>query len=148
MYSNCALRSGCLEPSSALRLCCREKPSLVNSARTVSALIGWPIAVSAAASLSMLFDTQVRGRMGSPRVTGSSKRLRAGKRPGSLAATRLRPPPPGDPRHGLESTPAGSTHFGSRKHALRPLVQLRADCLPSSPNAVLVDHAAEVRLFG
>src|SRR5262249_9158065 len=93
MYSNCALWSGCLEPSSALRLCCREKPSLVNSARTVSALIGWPIAVSAAASLSMLFDTQVRGRMGSPRVTGSTKRLRAGKRPGSLAATRLRPPP-------------------------------------------------------
>ncbi len=43
-----AVRSGCLEPSSALRFDCREKPSLTSSLRTVSALIGWPMSVSVA----------------------------------------------------------------------------------------------------
>src|SRR6476659_1210444 len=34
--SNCALRSGCREPSSILRLRWREKPSLISSLSTVS----------------------------------------------------------------------------------------------------------------
>jgi hypothetical protein len=51
-----------------LRFDWREKPSFTSSLRTVSALIGCPIAVSVAASLSMLFDTQIKGRMGSPSV--------------------------------------------------------------------------------
>src|SRR5262245_19811616 len=93
MCSNWALRSGCREPSSALRLDWREKPSFTSSLATVSALIGWPICVSVAASLSMLLDTQSKGRMGSPRVTGSTKFLRAGTNPGSFSATALRPPP-------------------------------------------------------
>src|SRR5208283_3895992 len=74
MCSNCASRSGCFEPSCDLRLNWREKPSLTSSLRTVSALTGWPIAVSVRASLSMLLDTHVRGRMGSPRVAGSTSR--------------------------------------------------------------------------
>src|SRR5579883_2847607 len=53
IYSNWALRLGCLEPSSALRLNWRENPSLTNFVRTVSALIGCPIAVRVAASFSM-----------------------------------------------------------------------------------------------
>src|SRR5271166_7180264 len=52
--SNWAFRSGCFEPSSALRLDCRENPSFTNSLRTVSALIGCPISVKLAASFSML----------------------------------------------------------------------------------------------
>jgi hypothetical protein len=51
------------------------KPSFTNSWRTVSAQIGCPISVSAAASFSMLFDTQIKGRIGSPSVTGSTRRL-------------------------------------------------------------------------
>src|SRR5271167_4709531 len=42
MWSNCASRSGCFEPSSALRLYWREKPSFTSSLRTVSAPIGCP----------------------------------------------------------------------------------------------------------
>src|SRR2546423_1896822 len=93
MYANCWSRSGCFEPSSALRLDWREKPSFTNSLRTVSALMGWPIAVNAAASLSMLLDTQIRGRMGSPSVAGSTRRLSSGTSSGSFSATALRPPP-------------------------------------------------------
>jgi hypothetical protein len=33
--------------------------------------IGWPIAVSVSASVSMLLEIQISGRMGSPRVAGS-----------------------------------------------------------------------------
>ena len=63
MCSNCAFRSGCFEPSSALRLPWREKPSLTSSDRTVSWLIGCPSALSSAASLCRLLDTQVSGRV-------------------------------------------------------------------------------------
>jgi len=93
IYSNWALRSGCFEPSSALRLDWRENPSFTNSVRTVSALIGCPISVSVAASFSMLFDTQIKGRMGSPNVAGSTKRLSAGTRYGSASHSARRPPP-------------------------------------------------------
>ena len=93
MYSNWALRSGCFEPSSALRLDWRENPSFTNSVHTVSALIGCPICVRVAASFSMLFDTQINGRMGSPSVAGSTRRLSAGMSPGSFSQTERRPPP-------------------------------------------------------
>src|SRR5271157_6091007 len=52
--------------SEALRLDWRENPSFPSSLRTVSALIGCPISVRVAASFSMLFDTQIKGRIGSP----------------------------------------------------------------------------------
>ena len=84
---------GMLRASSALRLDWRENPSLTNSVRTVSALIGCPIAVSVAASFSMLFDTQIKGRIGSPSVAGSTKRLSAGMSPGSFSQSARRPPP-------------------------------------------------------
>src|SRR5262245_18998446 len=86
-------RSGCLEPSSALRLCCREKPSFASSLATVSALIGWPIAVRASASLSMLLETHRSGRSGSPSVAGSTRLCSAGSKPGSRSLTAFRPPP-------------------------------------------------------
>src|ERR1700726_3872623 len=92
MYSNWALRSGCFEPSSALRLDWRDNPSFTNSVHTVSALIGCPICVRVAASFSMLFDTQINGRMGSPSVAGSTRRLSAGTSPGSLSANRATTP--------------------------------------------------------
>src|ERR1700757_2620914 len=77
MYSNWASRSGCFEPSSALRLDWRENPSFTNSLRTVSALIGCPISVRAAASFSMLFDTQIKGRMGSKKSLRAAEQERA-----------------------------------------------------------------------
>ena len=52
---------------------------------------------SAAASFSMLFDTQIKGRMGSPSVAGSTRRLSAGTSPKSVSDTAGRPPPPGEP---------------------------------------------------
>src|SRR5580693_6078026 len=71
----------------------RQNPSFTNSVRTVSALIGCPICVRVAASFSMLFDTQINGRIGSPSVAGSTKRLSAGTSPGSFSQTDRRPPP-------------------------------------------------------
>ena len=59
----------------------------------VSALIGCPISVRVVASFSMLFDTQIKGRMGSPSVAGSTRRLRAGTSPGSFSERARRPPP-------------------------------------------------------
>ena len=64
MYSNWALRSGWLEPSSAFRLTCREKPISMSSLRTLLGLIEWPMATSADASLSKLFYTHSSGRTG------------------------------------------------------------------------------------
>src|SRR5271166_5624671 len=91
--SNCAFRSGCLAPSFALRLDWRENPSFTSSLRTVSALIGCPISVRAAASFSMLFDTQIKGRIGSPNVAGSTSRSSARTSPGSSSERARRPPP-------------------------------------------------------
>src|SRR6516162_2073972 len=76
-----ALRSGCFEPSSALRLDGREKPSFTNSLRTVSGPIGCPISVSAAASFSRLFDTQINGRHRIARRRRLNKALERGKQP-------------------------------------------------------------------
>ena len=55
-----------------------ENPSFTNSVRTVSALTGCPISVRVVASFSMLFDTQIKSRTGSPSVAGSTRRLSAG----------------------------------------------------------------------
>ena len=52
MCSNCALRSGCFEPSSALRFDCRLQPSVGNSLFTLLALTSWPFFCNAEASLS------------------------------------------------------------------------------------------------
>ena len=41
----------------------------------------------------MLFDTQIKGRMGSPSVAGSTRRLSAGTSPESVSDTARRPPP-------------------------------------------------------
>ena len=87
------VRSGCLAPSSALRLDWRENPSFTSSLRTVSALIGCPISVRVAASFSTLFDTQIKGRIGSPNVAGSTSRSSARTSPGSFSDSARRPPP-------------------------------------------------------
>src|SRR5271163_3500803 len=155
MCSNCALRSGCFEPSSALRLYWREKPSFTSSLRTVSALIGCPMPVRIAANLAMLFDTHSSGRMGSPSVAGSRRRFNAGTRPGSIAATALRPflaieivlaaidcrtGKPGDPRDHRKPAPAGSSHLARREHSPPAFVELRADHVPAIANRVFIDH--------
>jgi hypothetical protein len=90
---NWASRSAWLEPSSALRLPWREKPSFRSSARIVSIPTGKPIDVSSVASFSRLFDTQTRGRIGSPRVSGSTNRRNASRSAGSLSPRACRPPP-------------------------------------------------------
>ena len=76
-----------------MRLDWRENPSFTNSVRTVSALTGCPISVRVVASFAMLFDTQIKGRTGSPSVAGSTSRLSAGMSPGSFSQTARRPPP-------------------------------------------------------
>ena len=157
MCSNCALRSGCFEPSSALRLNWREKPSFTSSLRTVSALIGWPIAVSVSASLSMLFDTQIRGRMGSPSVAGSTRRLSSGTSSGSvsrhrpapatsaahlplrqrlrveivLAAIDRRAGEPRDPRHNRQTAPACGPHLAAANNRRPRSSSLLADRFPA-----------------
>ena len=109
MCSNWALRSGWCEPSSALRLNWRENRSFANSAPTVSALIGCPISVSAAASFAMLFDTHIKGRMGSPNGAGSTSRLSAGTSPGSASDTDRRPPPARRTRPFASGSPSRSS---------------------------------------
>src|SRR5246127_1360075 len=93
MYSNWASRSGWLAPSSALRLTCREKPISVSSLRTLLGLTEWPMAASADANLSRLFDTHSRGRTGSPNVAGSTRRLRSSNNVASRSLNRRGPPP-------------------------------------------------------
>ena len=173
MYSNWAFRSGCFEPSSALRFDWRENPSFTNSVRTLSALIGCPICVRVTASFSMLFDTQIKGRMGSPSVAGSTRRLSAGTSPGSFSRSGRRPPParrtcpfwqrlcieitlaaidrrtgePGDFRDNRQTASTSSPHLGRRKQSPPPLIELRANRVPSQPNGGLVDHATDLPRF-
>ena len=166
MWSNCALRSGCFfEPSSALRLYWREKPSFTSSLRTVSALIGCPMAVRIAANLSMLFDTHSSGRMGSPSVavralqcgheTGISRGDSLAASAGTphltfrqflaieivLAAIDGRTGKPGDPRDHRKPAPAGRSHLARREHPPPAFVKLRADHVPAIANRVFIDHA-------
>src|SRR5215470_9792345 len=171
--SNWAFRSGCFEPSSALRLDWRENPSFTNSLRTVSALIGCPISVSAAASFSMLFDTQIRGSHGIAQRRGLHQALECGNEPrivlgkcptpatGAadlplrqrfrveiiLAAIDRRTGEPGDLRDDCKTTPTRGPHLDRCKQSLPPLVELRADRVPSLPNGIRVDHAIDLRPF-
>src|SRR5215831_16048539 len=114
--SNWALRSGCREPSSALRLACRLNPRVGNSRRTLLALTLWPISCKAAASLSWLFETHNSGRMGSPRVTGSTMRFRSSMSVGSVLDKYRRPPPL------RRSRPSGGGS-ASRSFNPRPMVE-------------------------
>jgi hypothetical protein len=150
-----------------------REPSFTNSSRAVSALIGSPIRVSVAASFSMLFDTQIKGRMGSPSIAGSTRRSSAGTSPGSFAQSARRPPsarrdrPFGSGSTSRSSSPRLIFERASpviletiasppqtavrtsprRKQSSPPLVELRANRFPSLPNGVLVDHVTEIRLF-
>ncbi len=65
----------------------------------------------------------------------------------SLAAIDRRTGEPGDLRDDRETAPTGGPHLDRRKQSLPPLVELRADCAPSLPNGVLVDHATDLRPF-
>jgi len=158
--------------SSALRFDWRENPSFTNSVRTLSALIGCPICVRVAASFSMLFDTQIKGRMGSPSVAGSTRRLSAGRAPDrsreagddrhrtanlplrqrlcieiTLAAIDRRTGEPGDFRDNRETASTSSPHLGRRKQSPPPLIKLRANRVPPQPNGGLVDHATDLPRF-
>ena len=177
MCSNCALRSGWCEPSSALRFTWREKPSTsVSSLPTVFALILCPISLSARASFSRLFETHRNGRTGEPSVAGSTRRLRSSTTVGSVytqrlaaatlaphAAVRQRPlvevvlaavdgraGDAGDARDHLESTVAGGLHLARRPQPSTALVQLGAYRLPPPFDAILVnlvDHGDAIRVF-
>ena len=118
----------------------------------------------------MLFDTQSSGRMGSPSVAGSTRRLSSGTSSGSFSLNRLAPATvaanlplrqrlrveivlaaidrragePGDPRDDRETAPAGGPHLARREQSPPALVELRADRLPAIPNGVLVDHATDL----
>src|SRR5208337_3712401 len=107
-----------LEPSSAFRLTCREKPISMSSLRTLLGLIEWPMATSADASLSRLFDTHSSGRTGSPSVAGSTRRLRSSSSVASVSVNDRGPPP-------SRRTWPGASGGASRSFSPRPMV-LRA----------------------
>src|SRR6516162_7302748 len=146
--SNWALRSGWCDPSSVLRLNWRENPSFTSSLRTVSGPIGCPISVSSAASFSRLFETQIKGRIGSPSVAGSTRRLSAGIRPGSLSQSARRPPPARRTRpFGSGSASRSSSPRLIVERASPVLIEMRAHRLPALPNRSPVDHATDLRRF-
>src|SRR5208337_4248802 len=116
MYSNWALRSGWPEPSSAFRLTCREKPISMSSLRTLLGLIEWPMATSADASLSRLFDTHSSGRAGSPSVAGSTRRLRSSSSVASVSVNDRGPPPS---RRTWPAASGGASRFSPRPMVLR-----------------------------
>jgi hypothetical protein len=76
----------------------------------------------------MLLDTKIKGRMGSPSVAESTKRLSAGTSPESVSDTARRPTPAANNRR-------------------TPLVKLRANRFPSLPNRIFVDHATDLPPF-
>ena len=155
MCSNCASRSGWFEPSCDLRLNWREKPSLTSSLRTVSALTGWPIAVSASASLSMLLETHISGRMGSqgrridePRKFGNEAGINLGDSPTPaparrtclgkrfriqivLAAIDRRAGKTRYPRHNGQTAPPTGSHLGCRKQPPPAFVELAPNGVPA-----------------
>ena len=133
---------------------------------------GWPVAVSVSASLSMLLETHNRGRMGWPRVAGSTSRASSGMRPGSTSATARRPPPARRPLPSASGSasrssspqliverqdPLTATRRSDRptqRFAPRPpqttaarFVELAPDRVPAISDGVFVDHAPRVRLF-
>jgi hypothetical protein len=120
----------------------------------------------------MLFDTQINGRMGSPNVAGSTRRLSAGMSPGSFshratpAAATANPPlrqrlrieiqlaaidrrtgKAGDLRHDRQAASTRCPHLCGREKAPPPLVKPRAHRVPSQANGGLVDHPTDLRLF-
>jgi len=121
----------------------------------------------------MLFDTQIKGRMGSPSVTGSTRALERGDeariflRNGStpataatdlplrqrrgveivLAAIDRRAGEPADHRDDREPAPSGGPNLARREQSPAALIELRANSFPPLPNAVFVDHATDLRLF-
>ena len=62
-----------------------------------------------------------------------------------LAAIDRRTGKPRDLRDGRKTAPSGGPHLGRRKQPSSPLVELRADRLPSLPNRIRVDHTIELR---
>src|ERR1700674_1031637 len=109
MCSNCALRSGWLAPSRVLRLTWREYASSSTSSRpTVFGLTSWPQALSSHASFSRLLETHVSGRIGSPIVAGSTRRVRSPSSVLSVAVTVGRPPPARRTRPGSSAGPSRS----------------------------------------
>src|ERR1700675_2759145 len=104
-----ALRSGWLAPSRVLRLTWREYSSSSTSSRpTVFGLTSWPQALSAHASFSRLLETHVSGRIGSPIVAGSTRRVRSPSSVLSVAVTVGRPPPARRTRPGSSAGPSRS----------------------------------------
>ena len=120
----------------------------------------------------MLFDTQIKGRMGSPRMAGSTRRLSSGHKPRIVSATARRPPPErrtwpfgsgsasrsSSPRLIVErASPVIRATTESRpilRSAPRPPQTISglarraaADRVPAILNAALVDHATGIRLF-
>src|SRR5271169_935771 len=149
MCSNCASRSGCFEPSSALRLYWREKPSFTSSLPTVSAPIGCPMAVRIAE----------RGRFEEALQCGHETGISRGDRLAAgagtphltfrqflaieivLAAIDGRTGKPGDPRDHRKPAPAGRSHLARREHPPPAFVELRADHVPAIANRIFIDHA-------
>ena len=166
MYSNWALRSGWLEPSSDFRLTCREKPISTSSLRTLLGLIECPMATSADASLSRLFDTQSSGRTGSPSVAGSTRRLRSSSSVASVSVSDRGPPPSrrtrpsasGGPSRSFsprpmvlraspvtldnrrQTTPSGGARLARGKQPATALVSFRTVRFPALPNRPQVNH--------
>jgi hypothetical protein len=148
------------------RAAVRQQVSFTSSLRTVSALIGCPMAVRIAANLSMLFETHSSGRMGSPsgrfeealqcgRETGISRGDSLAAGAGTphltfrqflaieivLAAIDGRTGKPGDPRDHRKPALAGSSHLARREHPPPAFVKLRADHVPAIANRIFIDHA-------
>jgi len=65
----------------------------------------------------------------------------------TLAAIDRRTGEPGDFRDNRETTSTSSPHLGRRKQSPRPLIELRANRVPSQPNGGLVDHATDLPRF-
>ena len=108
MYRNWASRSGCRAPSAVLALPCSEKPSSVSSLATVSGPARWPCRVSSAARFRVDSVVHRSGDSGSPREAGSTSASSAGRSPGSVSASFLRPPP-GRRARASGSPPASSS---------------------------------------
>ena len=116
MCSNWALRSGCLEPSSALRLAWREKPSRVSSLRTLLGLTAWPMSPSAAPACRSSWTPTAADARDRRSVAGSTRRSRSASRLASRSVSGRGPPPSRRTR-----PPRGGG--ASRSFSPRPIVE-------------------------